>query len=97
MGAAIPPFAESFGAREGFSRPPCDLGNNAVAPSAGVLEWRGQQQGGELFTTTVTLAKIRYGIELRGRPLPPRYLSPRNSADRRWTCACETPGPQSTA
>jgi len=45
---------------------------------AGVV---GQEQSGELFTTTVTVAKVQQGIELRYRPLPPRYLSPRHTAD----------------
>jgi toxin FitB len=33
-------------------------------PSPRVLEWWSQQQAGELFTTTITLAEILYGIEL---------------------------------
>jgi toxin FitB len=38
-------------------------------PSARVQEWWSQQQTGELFTTTVSVAEILYGIELlpRGR------------------------------
>src|SRR4029077_7017583 len=38
-------------------------------PSSRVQEWWSQQQTGELFTTTVSVAEILYGIELlpRGR------------------------------
>ena len=35
-----------------------------LVPSAKVLEWWSQQQAGELFTTTVSVAEILYGIEL---------------------------------
>ena len=36
-------------------------------PSPRVLEWWSQQQAGELFTSTVTMAEILYGIELLSR------------------------------
>jgi predicted nucleic acid-binding protein len=36
-------------------------------PSPRVLEWWSQQQAGELFTSTVTVAEILYGIELLPR------------------------------
>ncbi len=35
-----------------------------ASPSPRVLEWWSQQQSGELFTTTVTMAEILYGIEI---------------------------------
>jgi toxin FitB len=35
-----------------------------ISPSPRVTEWWGQQQSGELFTTTVTMAEILYGIEI---------------------------------
>ncbi len=35
-----------------------------LSPSPRVLEWWSQQQAGELFTSTVTMAEILYGIEL---------------------------------
>jgi len=35
-----------------------------LLPSPRVLEWWSQHQAGELFTTTVTLAEILYGIGL---------------------------------
>lgn len=34
------------------------------APSTRVLEWWSQQQSAELYTSTVTVAEILYGIEL---------------------------------
>jgi PIN domain len=33
------------------------------APDPGVLAWVGRQVDGELYTTAITLAEIRYGIE----------------------------------
>jgi len=36
-------------------------------PSPRVLDWWSQQQAGELFTSTVTVAEILYGIELLPR------------------------------
>lgn len=36
-------------------------------PTPCVMEWWSQQQANELFTTTVTLAEILYGIELLPR------------------------------
>ena len=36
----------------------------SATPSTRVLDWLAQQQSAELFTTTVTLAEILYGIEL---------------------------------
>jgi len=36
-------------------------------PSPRVVEWWSQQQSGELFTSTVTMAEILYGIELLPR------------------------------
>jgi predicted nucleic acid-binding protein len=36
-------------------------------PSPRVQEWWSQQQAGELFTSTVTMAEILYGIELLPR------------------------------
>jgi predicted nucleic acid-binding protein len=36
-------------------------------PSPRVQEWWSQQQAGELFTSTVTVAEILYGIELLPR------------------------------
>jgi predicted nucleic acid-binding protein len=38
-----------------------------AAPSQRVSEWLAQQQSAELFTTTISMAEILYGIEL----LPP--------------------------
>jgi hypothetical protein len=35
-----------------------------LLPSPRVMEWWSQQQPGELFTTTITVAEILYGIEL---------------------------------
>jgi toxin FitB len=35
-----------------------------VSPSPRVVEWWSQQQSGELFTTTLTMAEILYGIEI---------------------------------
>ena len=35
-----------------------------VSSSPRVLEWWSQQQQGELFTTTLTMAEILYGIEI---------------------------------
>jgi predicted nucleic acid-binding protein len=35
-----------------------------ATPSPRVMEWWSQQQSGELFTTTVTVAEILYGIEI---------------------------------
>jgi len=36
-------------------------------PSARVMQWWSQQQSGELFTTTVSVAEILYGIEILPR------------------------------
>jgi predicted nucleic acid-binding protein len=38
-----------------------------ASPSSRVQEWWSQQQTGELFTTTVSVAEILYGIELLSR------------------------------
>src|SRR5258708_20144557 len=38
-----------------------------ASPSPGVMEWWSQQQSAELFTTTVTVAEILYGIEILPR------------------------------
>jgi toxin FitB len=38
-----------------------------ASPSPRVMEWWAQQQSGELFTTTVTVAEILYGIEILPR------------------------------
>jgi predicted nucleic acid-binding protein len=38
-----------------------------ASPSARVMEWWSQQQSGELFTTTITVAEILYGIEILPR------------------------------
>lgn len=38
-----------------------------LLPSPRVLEWWSQQQAAELFTSTVTVAEILYGIELLPR------------------------------
>jgi toxin FitB len=35
-----------------------------ASPSPQVMEWWEQQQSGELFTTTVTMGEILYGIEI---------------------------------
>lgn len=35
-----------------------------ASPSARVVEWWSQQQSGELFTTSLTMAEILYGIEI---------------------------------
>jgi len=35
-----------------------------ASPSPRVMEWWGRQQSSELFTTTVTVAEILYGIEI---------------------------------
>jgi predicted nucleic acid-binding protein len=35
-----------------------------AVPSTRVLEWLAQQQSAELFTTTISVAEILYGIEL---------------------------------
>src|SRR5215470_6685687 len=39
------------------------------APSPVVLDWAGRQAAGELYTTAITVAEIRYGVERlpRGR------------------------------
>jgi predicted nucleic acid-binding protein len=37
------------------------------SPSASVMEWWSQQQTEELFTTTVSMAEILYGIEILPR------------------------------
>jgi predicted nucleic acid-binding protein len=38
-----------------------------ASPSPRVMEWWSQQQSAELFTTTVTVAEILYGIEILPR------------------------------
>jgi len=35
-----------------------------ASPSPRVMEWWAQQEAGELFTTTITVAEILYGIEI---------------------------------
>ena len=35
-----------------------------ASPSPRVMDWWSQQQSGELFITTVTVAEILYGIEI---------------------------------
>ncbi len=57
------------------------------SPSASVVEWLRVQDGGELFTTSITLAEILYGI-----PQLPDGRRPRASAEHGVRGVCDLPG-----